>query len=221
MSKNQSLDEKFVKKLQAPASGSKFYFDDDPQARGFAVRVSYTGAKVFVLNYVIDGAAKRYTLGRWPDYTVAGAREEAKDIRHKIRREKYDPIAAKNAEAEAKQVALDTDRNAPTVADLARDYMLVAEKKKREGSLRQDRQMIANRIIPKIGMLKVKDVSVLDIERLHGALKATPVRANRVLALLSSIFNLALRSEKAHRNPVKGFSTSTRNLARLGCRSIS
>jgi integrase len=82
--------------------------------------------------------------------------------------------------------------------------MLVAEKKKREGSLRQDRQMIASKIIPSIGTLKVKDVTCLDIERLHGSLKATPVRANRVLSLLSSIFNLAIRSEKAHRNPVKG-----------------
>src|SRR6202043_3976734 len=125
--------------------------------------------------------------------------------RHRIRgKEKFDPIEATKNEKAAKLAAIDADRNEPTVAELARDYMLVAEKKKREGSLRQDRQMIANRIIPTIGTLKVKDVTCLDIERLHGSLKATPVRANRVLSLLSSIFNLAIRSEKAHRNPVKG-----------------
>jgi integrase len=205
MSQKQPLNEKFVKTLQLkpPQTGSKFYFDCE--VPGFSVRISSSGTITFVLNYFVDGDAKRYTLGRWPDFTVAQARKEADDLRHRIRgKEKFDPIEATKNEKAAKLAAIDADRNEPTVAELARDYMLVAEKKKRESSLRQDRQMIANRIIPTIGTLKVKDVTCLDIERLHGSLKATPVRANRVLSLLSSIFNLAIRSEKAHRNPVKG-----------------
>ncbi|HWY05122.1 MAG TPA: site-specific integrase [Candidatus Acidoferrum sp.] len=205
MSQKQPLSEKFVKSLQLkpPASGSKFYFDSE--VPGFAVRISSSGTITFVLNYFVDGAAKRYTLGTWPDFTVAQARKEADDLRHRIRgKEKFDPIEATKNEKASKLAAIDADRNEPTVTDLARDYMLVAEKKKRESSLRQDRQMIASTIVPAIGALKVKDVTCLDIERLHGSLKATPVRANRVLSLLSSIFNLAIRSEKAHRNPVKG-----------------
>lgn len=205
----QPLDEKFVKNLQPPPSGSKLYFDTEdavPHVRGFAVRISASGTITFVLNYFVDGDAKRYTLGRWHkhEYTVAQARKDADHLRHRIRHDKYDPIEAAKTENATKQAALEVERNEPTVADLAGDYMLVAEKKKREGSLRQDRQMLAGTIVPTIGMLKVKDVTCLDIERLHGSLKATPFRANRVLSLLSSIFNLAIRSEKAHRNPVKG-----------------
>ena len=64
--------------------------------------------------------------------------------------------------------------------------------------------MVANKIIPAIGKApKVKDVTVIDIERLHGSLKATPVRANRVLSLLSSIFMLAIRAKKATDNPAR------------------
>jgi integrase len=196
------LNDKLLRSLPAPASGSKFYFDTE--VAGFAARISSSGTIAFVLNYFIDGAAKRYTFGQFSkDFTVAQARKDADHLRHRIRHEGFDPIEAEKAQKESKLAAIEAERNDPTVADLTQDFLLIAGKKKRESSLRQDRQMIAGTILPAIGTMKVKDVTVIDIERLHGALKATPVRANRVLSLLSSIFTLAMRAKKATENPAR------------------
>jgi hypothetical protein len=46
-------------------------------------------------------------------------------------------------------------------------------------------------ILPKIGSIRVRAVSRRDSECLHRGLKATPYRANRVLALLLKTFSLA------------------------------
>lgn len=63
-----------IKKLRAPDSGQKTYFDDG--LRGFGVRVSQGGSKSFV---VMFGEKRRLkTLGRYPDLSLAEARIEAK-----------------------------------------------------------------------------------------------------------------------------------------------
>ena len=64
--------------------------------------------------------------------------------------------------------------------------------------------MIDQFIIPKLGRLQVKDVTRRDIERLHKGLADTPYQANRVLALLSRVFSLAMHWEMIERNPVQG-----------------
>jgi integrase len=186
------IDIQFLKKLTPPSMGFKIFFDDE--LRGFAVRITSTGVISYLLNYSIDGRERRYAFGRYPDdFTPKQARDEARVLQSRIRQQGFDPIASKQA-----------TYNEPTISDLARDYLTVAEKKKRESSLRQDRQMIAKIIEPRLGRLRVRNVSVMDIERLHGSLKSTPVRANRVLALLSSMFMLGMKSKKADSNPVKG-----------------
>ncbi len=65
-----------IKRLKSPASGQKTYFDD--ALRGFGVRVSQGGTKSFVV--VAGTARKRRTIGRYPDYSLADARKEARRI---------------------------------------------------------------------------------------------------------------------------------------------
>jgi integrase len=64
--------------------------------------------------------------------------------------------------------------------------------------------MIKGIILPRIGKLRLKAVGKGDIELLHHSLKATPYRANRVLALLSGMFNYALAHKWLGENPAKG-----------------
>jgi integrase len=61
--------------------------------------------------------------------------------------------------------------------------------------------MINGIIVPRIGKLRLKAVGKGDIEQLHYSLKATPYRANRVLALLSTMFNYALAHKWLGENP--------------------
>ena len=58
--------------------------------------------------------------------------------------------------------------------------------------------------MPKIGSIRVRAISRRDIESVHRVLKATPDRANRVLALLPKMFSLAVEWGWRPDNAVKG-----------------
>ena len=64
--------------------------------------------------------------------------------------------------------------------------------------------MIRGIILPKLGNLRISAVSRQGIEKLHASLKPTPYLANRVLALLSKMFSLAIQWNWASSNPAKG-----------------
>jgi integrase len=64
--------------------------------------------------------------------------------------------------------------------------------------------MIDGIIRPRLGNLRLKAVAKRDIEALHASLKGTPYRANRVLAVLSKMFSLAIEWEWRTDNPVRG-----------------
>ncbi len=73
-------------------------------------------------------------------------------------------------------------------------------------SLVDDESMIAQHILPALGRMKVADVRHVHIDKLHRKITATGarVRANRVIALLSRMFGLAVIWEMRSDNPVKG-----------------
>jgi integrase len=186
------LTDKLVRATETPASGLRFVWDD--ALTGLGLRVTKAGAKSFVLRYVVAGRERMYTLARHPDLSVTAVREIATDIRGRIARGE-DPM---DARADA--------RKAPTMRDLAADYLTQhAERNKRPGSVRDDKAMIEGIILPALGGLKVAEVTHGDVATLHASLKATPYRANRVLSLLSKMMNLAVQPWRLRPdNPAKG-----------------
>jgi integrase len=188
------ITEKAVRGLTPPSAGNAIVYDEE--IPGFGVRVTAAGAKSFVLNYRINGRERRFTIGRLPGLNVAAARMRAIEWRGRILAGE-DPLDQKQAE-----------RRAQTVAELAKEYLEgYAAAKKRSRSVRDDKANIEAIITPRIGSLKVKAVTKRDIEDIHIALKATPVRANRVLALLSNMFYWS------------GLFDATNNPARAKCRT--
>ena len=69
------ITKSYVDRLDAPAFGQAFIRDSE--LKGFAVRITATGTKSFILEKRIDGKVKRLTLGRYPALTVEQARKEA------------------------------------------------------------------------------------------------------------------------------------------------
>jgi integrase len=60
-------------------------------------------------------------------------------------------------------------------------------------------------VLPALGRLKVADVRHADVEKLHRDVsKRAPYRANRVVSLLSRMFNLAIRWGWRSDNPARG-----------------
>jgi integrase len=64
--------------------------------------------------------------------------------------------------------------------------------------------MLDRIILPRLGGKKVSSVQSRDIHALHVAMKDTPYQANRVLALMSKMFSLAVNWGWRGENPVKG-----------------
>ena len=187
------INEKELAKLSGKkGSGNRLTFDG--KVPGFAVCVTASGATSFILNYRIHGRQRRYTIGRYPEISVADARDEALDLRQQIRKG-LDPLDRRT-----------NSREAPTVTALARKYFeYYADKAKRPSTLRNDHQMLENKkngILAELGSLQVSAVTRQDIEDFHASLRATPYRANRMLSLLSHLFVKAI--EWGHRtdNPV-------------------
>ncbi len=64
--------------------------------------------------------------------------------------------------------------------------------------------MLDRNILPQLGSKKVADVAAQDVHALHVSLRATPYQANRVIALLSKMFALAVEWGWRADNPAKG-----------------
>ena len=73
-------------------------------------------------------------------------------------------------------------------------------------------------VLPRLGSKKVAAVQAREIHALHVAMSDTPYQANRLLALLSKMFALAVHWGMRGDNPVKGiqrYHEERRELARL------
>lgn len=189
-----TITDKMVKGLK-PAGATHIIYDT--QVRGFGVRITSAGAVSFVLNYRVHGRERRFTIGRYPEISALVARQEALQLRAGIR-EGRDPLAER---ARARSV--------PTLDEFSEEYLRRhAEPEKRPISVRDDRRMLKAYILPRFGKLAVDAITRSDIEALvRHDLASTPVQANRVLALLHTMFHLCARWEyvgKDFSNPAHG-----------------
>ncbi|MGY3445636.1 tyrosine-type recombinase/integrase [Bradyrhizobium sp. USDA 4473] len=191
------LTDSAVKALPAPASGNRITYDDgDKCVRGFGVRVTAAGSRSFILNYrTRTGRERRITIGQYPDWKTAAAREEAKALKRRIDRGD-DPLAD-----------IEADRDAKTVADLTKRFLEEhSERKNRETTTALYTGMINNWILPKLKHLKVAEVTFSDVDGLHATVtkEGGPYAANRMLAALSKMFNLAIKWQWRADNPARG-----------------
>jgi len=188
------FDDRFVRDLPAPPNGNRVHYDRGGKepVRGFGLRVTAAGAKSFVINYTIAGRERRLTIGGYPAWSVAAAREQAKSLRRRID-SGQDPLAAKEAE-----------RGAATVSALCDRYLSDHASRKRTG--KQDQTYIDRFIRPRLGARKVESITFSDLDGLHRRLtkESGPYLANRVAALTSKMFALAIRWGMRFDNPAKG-----------------
>jgi integrase len=159
----------------------------DTELSGFEVRARGGGAKVYGIRYRVgsgrDAPMARYTIGRhgspWTPYT---ARAEARRLLGQVAHG-TDPASTKAAE-----------KAAPTVAELAEQFMAEhAEAKRKASTSREYRRLLDHVVLPAIGNRKVADATRRDVAKFHHARRETPTEANRSLAVTSTMFNFAER----------------------------
>ena len=153
----------------------------DSELGGFGVRMAPTGRAVFIVQYRnAQGRTRRMKVGLHGRMTPDEARKEAKQ---------YLASVDKGADPSEKRIQT---RQGATVAELGERYMVEhAYAKKKATSATQDRFLLNAYVIPKLGMLKIESATRADVAKLHNSLSDKPVQANRVLSLMSKMFNLA------------------------------
>jgi integrase len=122
------------------------------------------------------------TIGQHGVLTPDEARKEAKF--HLGQAAKGRDPAAEKAKA----------RGGSTLADLAEQYLAEhASAKKKPSSVRMDRINLNKHILPLLGRKQVESINRVDVHRLHFSMRNSPGAANRCLALVSKMMNLAER----------------------------
>jgi integrase len=200
---SQKLTDRLVRETPTPIVGKILY---DDSVAGFGLRLTPAGARSFIFNYRVRKShrERRYTIGnagRWEDrkwregsWTVAGARERAREL-DRIVDAGGDPMGD-----------LHESRAAPTVDELCDRYLSEHASRKRPRGLYEDANLLRQWIRPELGGRKVGEVQRDDLERLHRKITdaGTGVRANRAMAVASTMFACAVRWGMRADNPARG-----------------
>jgi integrase len=172
------ITKRFLDSLK-PGDKDQYYWDSD--LTGFGVRVKPSGHISFMVQYRNEfGRSRRMTIGKYGPLTPDEARKKARQELSRVLQGE-----------DVVQIRQDK-RQAPTMAELAQRYLVEhAQPKKKAWSVKQDSRLLDRLILPALGRHKVQAITKADIAKLHHGLHETPIQANRVLSLLSKMFNLA------------------------------
>lgn len=168
-----------VDRLNAPVVGQTF--TRDSELKGFAVRITTSGAKSFVLEKRIDGKVKRLTLGRYPELTVEQARREAHKLLGQI-------AVGNNPIAEKKQKELQA-----TTLQKAFDDFLLARKSLKPRTL-YDYKRLMKVAFPDWQSKALVDISKEMIAKRHTKIGAEhgEAYANLSMRFLRALFNFSM-----------------------------
>ena len=153
----------------------------DTTIPGFLVKVTPAGRKIFMIAYVTNcGQRRKPAIGRYGEITVEQARGIAQDWLAEVRRG-----GAPSAERTA-------SRQAPTVKELFDRFITdYSEGRNKPSTVKSNRDRAKRHLIPKLGHLKVPEVTRADIADLMKKMAKSPVSANRMLAMCRKMFNVA------------------------------
>lgn len=176
----EKLTKRIVDSATYKGDGTSKHILWDSALTGLGLRVYPSGKKSFVLSYRQNNRKRLFVLGKYGILTVDQAREVAIEKMAEINRGE-DPVE------ERRQL-----NKAQTFAELCEIY-LERHAKVHKKSWKQDEGRINNYLLPAWGNHRITSISRSDIASLHSKIGVTrPYEANRILALLSKMFELAI-----------------------------
>lgn len=92
---NVNLTKSVIDKIEAPVDKDQVFYRDE-KLKGFALRITASGMKSFIVETRVAGKVKRITLGKYGAITTEEARKQAKVLIGKIARGD-NPVAEKKA----------------------------------------------------------------------------------------------------------------------------
>ncbi|WP_131196138.1 site-specific integrase [Lichenihabitans psoromatis] len=176
------ITKRFIDQAQ-PSAKPAFMWDSE--LRGFGLRIEPTGTKTFVLRYRLrhlgpTGPKRFFTIGRYGPLTVDQAREQARAVLGAVSMGQ-DP-AAKLAKDKAEQ----------TFSATVETFLTEHVRKKRKPATSADYEsLLRSYAIPEFGRRKLTEVARGDVAKLHSKLSEKPYQANRLVAVIGSLYSFA------------------------------
>ena len=166
--------------VEALPAGEREVVFWDHELSGFGVRVYPSGTKVYLVQTRSGGKSRRITIGRHGVLTAEQARRKAAQL-----------IASIKAGEEPARSQSPPDAG-PTIAEVAERYMKehVAVRCKRS-TARACRCTLDRYLLPAFGARPLGTIGREEVAALQYRLHKTPTMANRVVDLLSRLFNMA------------------------------
>lgn len=187
-----TFNEGTIEALPSPEKGRTYYYDK--KIPGLCVLVTHTGSKSFYLYRKVKGVAERIHLGKYPAMKVKQAIGKAMEYNGLL-------SIGKNP-AEIRRAF----REEWTLQELFNDY-LEKHSKVHKKSWEKDESQFDHHL-SRLAKRKASQVTKQDVKCLHheiGVDQGSPVAANRVLALVSSVYNYAINGlEMKLTNPARG-----------------
>jgi len=186
--------------LPIPATGERVVFHD-AKAKGLQVRVTSAGVKTFsVRRRIKGGAVERVTLGRYPEMSIEHARRQAAEINAAIEGG-ANPAEAKRAH-----------KGELTFGELFQQYM-ERHAKVRKRTWSEDEQRYKQYLEQPLGKKKLSTIDRQAIATIHANITRAghPAVANRLLAVVSSVYGRAIEWGLIASNPARSIRRNKEN----------
>lgn len=161
-------------------------------AGGLFLLVNPTGGKLWRLKYRMDGKERLLAIGSYPELSLAQAREQAKDARALLA-QGVDPSQHKKATKEASKRL-----NASTFEAVAHEWLGLTKRAPTYGPKLTRR--LENHVFPHIGTRPIAEISKADMVALLERIPQAET-ARRVRWLCAQVFDHAIETDRAERNP--------------------
>jgi len=184
------------KNVQALEPTGKLYRVPDSETRGLYLQVSPAGVKSWVLSfwYAPEGRQRFLTIGQFPAIIPDDARKQALGAKTQVSHG-IDPATQKKEKRKASTVA-------EAVDEFLADHGKIRLKPK---TLTSYTETAEKRIKPKLGRLKITDLTTQKVAVWHHEQKDHPRAANLALAVLSKLCSWArLHELRLGNNPCQG-----------------
>lgn len=189
-----------IDSLSIPESGKRDTYHDI-KTSGLQLRITSTGVKTFsVYRRIKRGEPERITLGRYPDMTIEQARREAVRIATDISDGKNPAEVKRGHKAEL------------TFSELFDDYMERHSRPKKK-TWAEDQAQFRLYLEKPLGKKKLSTIDRKSIAHIHSSITKAGYAptANRVKALLSSVFGWAIAAGLCESNPAIGVKSNKEN----------
>jgi|GEM_PF-674391 len=174
------LTNKYVEAHPAPEKEIEIY---DSQIKNLAIRIYESGTKSFVYRYFMNGNSKRFTIGRFPNYSVEQARIEAQHIYKKVQKG-VDPIRERKRQKRQNESI--------SVRELINKFKEIRFQELRDTTIQTYRVTMDN-YLSDIHNIYLSELSKKDVIPImdNKFKQGSPVMANQIREVLSVLLSFA------------------------------